>query len=74
MGEIFVKQVLGARQVRVRDIAGSAKIEIGRDELSLLSEAKKLDELVAKLKLIGFDSVTVDSDGYRPGKINVIAD
>jgi uncharacterized protein len=74
MGEIFVKQVLGARQVRVRDIAGSAKIEIGRDEMSLLSEAKKLDELVAKLKLIGFDSVTVDSDGYRPGKINVIAD
>jgi len=74
MGEIFVKQILGAKQVRVRDIGGSAKIEIGIDEISLFEEEKKLDDLVAKLKLIGFDSVTVDKDGYRPGKINVIAD
>ena len=74
VGEIFVKQILGAKQVRVRDIGGSAKIELGRDELSLFAEKTKLDELIAKLKLIGFDSVTVDEDGYRPGKINVIAD
>ena len=26
-----------------------------------------------KLKLIGFSSVDIDKDGYKPGKINVIS-
>ena len=73
MGEIFVKQAVGARQVRVRDINGMAKIEIGVDELSLLQNLN-LDELSSMLKSIGFESVTIDESGYRPGKINVIAD
>jgi uncharacterized protein len=74
VGETLVKQILGAKQVRVRDMNGHAKIEVGRDELLLFSEKKKLDELVTKLLSIGFESVTVDKDGYKPGKINVIAD
>ncbi len=74
VGETFVKQIFGAKQVRVRDIDGAAKIEVGIDEVSLFAEKKKLDELIVKLKLIGFDSITIDKDGYRSGKINVIAD
>jgi uncharacterized protein len=73
VGETFVKQISGAKQVRVRDINGAAKIEVGADELGLL-EKTKIEELVAKLKSIGFDSVTIDEDGYKPGKLNVIAD
>jgi uncharacterized protein len=73
MGEIFVKQVFGARQVRVRDISGAAKIEVGADELHLLDEAK-LGILEAKLMSIGFVSVSVDKHGYKQGSLNVIAD
>lgn len=73
VGEIFVKQMVGAKQVRVRDINGMAKIEVGQDELDLIQNAN-LDELTSKLKSIGFESVTIDETGYRPGKINVIAD
>jgi uncharacterized protein len=73
MGETFVKQIFGAKQVRVRDIDGQAKIEVGADEMHLL-EKTKLDELFTKLLSIGFHSVMVDPDGYKPGKINVIAD
>ena len=73
MGEIFVKQMIGARQVRVRDINGTAKIEVGVDELTLLQSAD-LKELSSKLKSIGFESAIIDETGYRPGKINVIAD
>lgn len=73
VGETFVKQMVGAKQVRVRDINGMAKIEIGQDELDLLQLAN-IAELAAKLKSIGFESVTIDETGYRPGKINVIAD
>ncbi len=73
VGETFVKQMVGAKQVRVRDINGMAKIEIGQDELDLLQLAN-ITDLAAKLKSIGFESVTIDETGYKPGKINVIAD
>lgn len=73
VGETFVKQMVGAKQVRVRDINGMAKIEIGQDELDLLRLVNTV-ELATKLKSIGFESVTIDEAGYRPGKINVIAD
>lgn len=73
LGEIFVKQIIGAKQVRVRDVDGMAKVEIGADELHLLKNPN-LDDLFSKLKSIGFVSVTIDPDGYRPGKLNVITD
>jgi uncharacterized protein len=31
-----------------------------------------MNQLTKKLKLIGFSSVNIDKDGYKPGKINVI--
>ena len=73
-GEIMVKQFFGVRQVRVRDFNGTAKIEVGQEEICLLSDQTKLSKLSEKLKQIGFISVIVDPEGYRPGKLNVILD
>lgn len=73
-GEKLVKQVAEFRQVRVRDIQGVAKIEVNKEELHILLSPKVLDEITNKLKLIGFSEVIIDSEGYKPGKINVIAD
>ncbi|KAF6243248.1 ATP-dependent sacrificial sulfur transferase LarE [Nitrosopumilus sp. b1] len=74
MGETFVKQIVGAKQVRVRDLDGSAKIEVDVDELYLLNDPSKINEIKMKLKLLGFSSVQIDPDGYSPGKLNVIVD
>ena len=74
MGEILVKQFFEVRQVRVRDFNGVAKIEVGQKEISLLSDQTKLSKLIERLKQIGFTSIIVDPEGYRPGKLNVIAD
>lgn len=74
MGEIMVKQFFGVRQVRVRDFNGVAKIEVGREEICLFSDQIKLSKLIENLKRIGFTSVIVDPEGYRPGKLNVIVD
>jgi uncharacterized protein len=74
MGEIMIKQLFGARQVRVRDFNGTAKIEVGREEIHLLLDQTKLSNLIKNLKQIGFTSVIVDPEGYRPGKLNVIVD
>lgn len=73
MAEIFVKQITGAKQVRVRDINGAARIELGKDELGLIDK-EKIKIIIPKLKSVGFESVTVDKDGYKPGKLNVIID
>jgi len=74
IGESIVKQTIGATQVRVRDFDGMAKIEVASNELELLSNQLKLDEIVLKLKQIGFKSIVIDPEGYKSGKINVIAD
>ena len=74
MGEIIVKNEINAKQVRVRDIDGIAKIELGFNELHLLSNKSIVQNIEKKLLQIGFTSVTVDPEGYKPGKINVIVD
>jgi uncharacterized protein len=72
IGEKIVKQLTGAKQVRVRDMNGIAKIEVGVNELSLLENNTVLQKIKDQLKLISFDDVSIDPEGYRSGKINVI--
>jgi pyridinium-3,5-biscarboxylic acid mononucleotide sulfurtransferase len=74
IGETIVKQIFGVKQVRVRDFDGIAKIEVDKNDLGLLSNKMKLNEITSKLEQIGFKSVIIDPEGYKSGKINVIAD
>ena len=73
-GETIVKQRTKLKQVRVRDLNGIAKIEVEKDKIQILRDSAILEDIIKKLKLIGFSDVIVDPDGYKPGKINVIAD
>ncbi len=72
-GETIVKQLTKLKQVRVRDLNGSAKIEVDKKMISVFNESI-LEQISEKLKLIGFSAVEIDQEGYKPGKINVIAD
>lgn len=72
--ENAVKQLFGARQVRVRDLGKEAKIEVGQNELHLFLDLQKVSILNERLKEIGFESISIDREGYRPGKLNVIVD
>ena len=72
-GETVVKQLTKVKQVRVRDLNGSAKIEVEKNDVSEFDPVV-LDKITKKLKMIGFTSVEIDPEGYKPGKINVIAD
>ncbi len=60
--------------MRVRDLDGLAKIEVEQDKIHCISDKKTINEINLKLQQIGFKNVIVDSEGYQPGKINVIAD
>ena len=70
-GETLVKQLTNLKQVRVRDFGGLAKIEVDKKMISIFDESI-MNQLNEKLKIIGFTSVEIDKDGYKPGKINVI--
>ena len=70
-GETLVKQLTNLKQVRVRDFDGSAKIEVDKKMISIFDD-NIMNQLNEKLKIIGFTSVEIDKDGYKPGKINVV--
>jgi len=72
-GEIIIKQLTKIKQVRVRDFNGTAKIEVEKEMISVFDD-DILKQVSEKLKMIGFSSVQIDQEGYKPGKINVIAD
>ena len=64
-GETLVKQLTNLKQVRVRDFDGSAKIEVDKKMISIFDD-NIMNQLNEKLKIIGFTSVVIDKDGYKP--------
>ena len=72
--EIIVRQLFGVSQVRVRDFDKYARIEVNKNEMNLLRDEKKFLILERCLRELGFETILIDPDGYRPGKLNVIID
>jgi len=59
--------VEGLTQVRVRLHGEMARIEVGPSEIAMLTEEPRRSRLVTKFKDLGFQTVTVDLEGYRAG-------
>ena len=57
----------GLTQVRVRLHGDMARIEVGPSEIAMLTEEARRSRVVATLKDLGFQTVTVDLEGYRAG-------
>ena len=72
IGENIIKQKTGITQVRVRDIHGTARIEVEHDKIQLLNDPDIKNEIFSKLIMIGFSQVVIDPDGYKSGKLNII--
>jgi uncharacterized protein len=67
--EQIVKNIVGVRQLRVRDHNDLARIELGRDERNLLFNLEVMDKLAGELKRLGFKYVTTDLEGYKMGSM-----
>ncbi|MEQ1757754.1 MAG: ATP-dependent sacrificial sulfur transferase LarE [Vicinamibacterales bacterium] len=61
---------LGFRVCRVRHHDALARIEIGQDELPRALEPEIREALVARLRAVGYQHVTLDLRGYRLGSLN----
>ncbi len=57
----------GVTQVRVRLHGESARIEVGPSEIGMLTEDARRRRVLKELKRIGFQTITLDLEGYRAG-------
>jgi len=63
---------LGLEQVRVRHHDSLARIEVPLEEMGRFSQAEFRDQVVERLKCIGYSYVTLDLQGYRSGSMNEV--
>jgi uncharacterized protein len=61
---------LGFRELRVRHHGELARVELARTELPRALTMDMLDAITAALKLVGFQYITLDCQGFRSGAMN----
>jgi uncharacterized protein len=67
--ELFIKQMTGIRDLRVRHHGPLARIEVGPEQRSVFYDEALMDQIDTKLRSLGFSAVALDLRGYRkPGK------
>ncbi len=63
---------LGFKQVRVRHYGNLARIEVLKEEMARLMNGSLREEVVNRLKRIGYRYVTLDLQGFRSGSMNEV--
>jgi uncharacterized protein len=63
-------RALGFRELRVRHLGESARVEIAPLELPRLDEPRTRDAVLAAVREAGYAEVAVDPQGYRRGRLN----
>jgi uncharacterized protein len=61
---------LGFRLCRVRHHDTLAKVEVAREDLSRALDPEMYEMIVRELRAAGYESVTIDPQGYRTGSLN----
>ena len=73
LAESILKQH-GFAQVRVRHHQNIARLEIPKEDFTKLIGSSILDDVVTKLKEVGFIYITLDLQGLRSGSMNEVLD
>ncbi len=61
---------LGFKQVRLRHYNGLCRIEVDKNDMARL--LKKQEQVVERLKDLGYNYITLDLEGYRTGSLNEV--
>lgn len=61
---------LGFKQVRLRHYNGLCRIEVDRNDMGRLLD--KQQQVVERLKNLGYNYITLDLEGYRTGSLNEV--
>jgi len=68
--ERYIRSLIDVKEMRVRDHGNLARIELGKDERSLLFDMPTLDKIGEALRGFGYTYVAFDVRGYRTGSMN----
>jgi pyridinium-3,5-biscarboxylic acid mononucleotide sulfurtransferase len=63
-------RALGFRELRVRDLGETARIEIAVSEMRRLDDAALAEAVMAAVRAAGYLDAVVDREGYRRGRLN----
>jgi uncharacterized protein len=69
--EKYLRQ-LGLKNLRVRSVGDTARIELPAEEIRDFILSADLPTIVARFQEFGFVYVTLDLEGYRSGKLNQV--
>ena len=64
-------RALGFRELRVRHLGDTGRVEIAPDELVRLSDAAVRHSVEEAVRAAGYRRVAIDPDGYRRGRLNL---
>ena len=68
-GEIYLKRI-GFKQARLRHYNGTCRLEVSEEDIPRLLE--KRQQIVDRLKKLGYNYITADLEGYRTGSMNEV--
>lgn len=63
-------RALGFRELRVRHLGASARVEIASAEMDRLAEAGTREAVLAAVRAAGYAEAAIDPEGYRRGRLN----
>jgi pyridinium-3,5-biscarboxylic acid mononucleotide sulfurtransferase len=61
---------LGFRELRVRHLGATARIEIGVEEMSRLEKHGARESVLAAVRAAGYEDASIDPRGYRRGRLS----
>ncbi|MGB9870965.1 MAG: ATP-dependent sacrificial sulfur transferase LarE [Anaerolineae bacterium] len=70
--EEVLRREWGLRQVRVRDHFPLARLEVPEDDIPRLAAPPARQEIVRRLRELGYRYVTLDLEGFRSGSLNPV--
>jgi uncharacterized protein len=70
--ELFIKNLTGVRELRVRYQNDQARIEVSPQERHLFFNEETMDQINQKLTTLGFSKVTLDLAGYRRNSVALL--
>jgi len=71
--ELYLRK-LGFKQVRLRLHKDIARLEIYKTDFDRVLDQKNREDLIKKLKRLGFKYITLDLEGYRTGSMHEAVD
>ena len=72
--ELYIKELTGVRNLRVRYSNASARIEVAPEERKVFFNEAMMDQVHRALKQLGFMTVTLDLKGYSRRESTPVAD